>query len=141
MAHEVLKHFDNKEIELPDTVFIRDIENRVFQSMCIQCLAKIEGVATLEANILDNLLGRDSADGAKGIVVEQEEKKHSIHIKVEVNVAYGMVLPEKAEEIQQKLSEEISRLSGLHVATVHVVFKNLIPAAKESVKILESLPT
>ena len=44
----------------------------------------------------------------------------------EVNVEYGLPLPEKAEEIQTKISHEISRLTGLHVSTIHVVFKNLI---------------
>jgi len=47
-------------------------------------------------------------------------------VKVEVNVAYGISIPDKAEEIQARLAQEISRLTGLHVGCVHVVFKNLI---------------
>lgn len=125
--HSQLKHIDKKEVELPDTVFIWDIETRVFQSIAIQCLAKIEGIALLDGNFIDNLLGRDVSDRVKGICVEQDQKQHSILLKIEINIAYGVSIPEKAEEVQMKLAEEITMFTGLHVGTVHVVFKNLIP--------------
>ena len=49
--HNQFKEIDPKELELPDTVFIRDIESRVFQAIVIKCLADIEGVALLEGKI------------------------------------------------------------------------------------------
>ena len=124
--HEPFKQLDTKEFELPDTIFIHDIESRVFQSISLECLARIEGVALLEGNLLDTLLGRDAAERVKGIHVNQDEKNRSVNIKVEVNVAYGVSIPEKAEEIQSKITEDVSKLTGLHVGCVHVVFKNLI---------------
>ncbi len=126
MSNEALKHLDAKEIELPDTVFIRDIDSRVIQAICNQCLLKTSGVAPLEANILDNLLGRDATEVLKGIHVVQDEKSHSVHIKVDVNILYGVSVPKKAEEIQMKIVEEVGALTGLHVASVHVIFKNLL---------------
>ncbi len=125
--HDQLKRIDKKEVDLPDTIFIRDIETKVFQSIIIQCLAKIEGVALLEGSFIDNLLGRDVNDGVKGIHVEQDPKQHSIQVKIEITVAYGVPIPQKAEEIQEKIAEEISQLTELHVGSVHVIFKNLIP--------------
>jgi uncharacterized alkaline shock family protein YloU len=62
----------------------------------------------------------------KGISVDQDEKTRTVHVKVEVKVAYGVSIPEKSEEIQTKIAKEISRLTGLHVGRVHVVFKDLI---------------
>lgn len=132
MIHERLKQIDTKELELPDTIFIRDIESRVFQSIVLQGLAKIEGIAPLEGNLIDNLLGRECVEGSKGIHVDQEQESHSVNVRVEVNVAYGISIPEKAEEIQHKIAEDISRLTGLRVASVHVIFKNLIPLKKEA---------
>lgn len=119
------KKVDTKEFELPETVFIRDIENKVFQSIVLQCLAQIDGISLVEGNFIDHLLGR-SAEGVKGIYAEQDEKNQSIDIKVEVNLYYGIIIPDKAEEIQTKIAEEITKLTGLHVASVHVVFKNVI---------------
>lgn len=122
---------DAREIELPETVFIRDIETRVFQAIALQCLAKIEGIGLLEGNLFDSLLGRD-LERVKGIHVEQDQKKHSVDIRVEINIEYGISIPEKAEEVQTKLVEEISRWSGLHVAVVHVIFKNMIIPPSET---------
>ena len=118
---------DVKEIDLPDTIFIRDIESRVFQAIAIKCLAGIEGIALIEGTLIDNLLGREGVERIKGVYIEQDSKNHSVSLKLEVNVSYGISLPEKAEEIQGKLVGEITRLTGLHVACVHVVFKNLLP--------------
>lgn len=116
---------DTREIELPDTIFIRDIETRVFQGVVLQALAKIEGIGLLEGNLFDSLLGRE-IESVKGIHVEQDQKKQSVHIRVELNIFYGISIPEKAEEIQSKVVEEISLWTGLHVASVHVIFKDLL---------------
>jgi uncharacterized alkaline shock family protein YloU len=136
--HNQLKKIDTKELELPDTDFIRDIETKVFQSIVLQCLTQIEGVALVEGNLIDNLLGRDPAERVTGITVEQDQKSHSVKVKVEVNVAYGVSIPEKAEEVQVKIAEDISRLTGLHVGSVHVVFKNLILKAPQEPIVRES---
>lgn len=114
------------EYEFADTVFVRDIEGRVFQAIAFKCLMGIEGVELIGGNILDSLLGRESPDRIKGIYVEQDQKNHSVNIKIEVNISYGLSIPEKAEEIQAKVAKEICRLTGLHVGSVHVIFKNLI---------------
>lgn len=129
------ENLDQKELNLPETSFIRDIETKVFQAIVNQCLSKIEGIGLQEGTLFDSLLGRE-VDRSKGIFVEQDQKKHSVSVRVEVNIAYGLSIPQKAEEIQTKITEEISHWSGLHVASVHVVFKDLIfaqqPAAEES---------
>jgi len=124
--HNQLKQIDTKELELPDTVFIRDIESKVFQSIVLQCLTQTEGVALVDGTLIDNLLGRDPSERVTGIFVAQDQKTHSVSVKLEVNVAYGVSIPEKAEEIQWRVAKDISRLTGLHVGSVHVVFKNLI---------------
>lgn len=121
------KKVDTKEFELPETLFVRDIENKVFQGIVLQSLSKIEGITLVEGNFIDSLLGRNSLDGSiKGIIAEQDNKNHSINIKVEVNICYGYSIPEKAEEIQTHIAEDITKLTGLHVSCVHLVFKNVI---------------
>lgn len=117
---------DPKELEPPETTFVRDIEDRVFQSILLQCLAKIEGIGLVEGGFINNLLGRDGLEGVTGIHINQDNKNQSVAIRVEVNVGYGIPIPEKAEEIQTKVVEEVTRLTGLHVSSVHVVFKNLM---------------
>ena len=125
IMYDSLKNMDVREIELPDTVFVLDIETRVFQRIVVQTLAKISGIGLLEGNLFDSLLGRE-LEHVKGIHVEQDAKKHAVNLRVEINIAYGISLPEKSEEIQTRLVEEISRWTGLHVASVHVIFKDLL---------------
>lgn len=134
---------DTKEFELPETVFIRDIENKVFQSIVLQCLSQIEGISLVEGNFIDHLLGR-SSEGVKGIHAEQDDKNHLVNLKVEVNILFGLSIPEKAEEIQTKVAEEITKITGLHVGSVHVVFKNVVSpeqASKISQHVSQGPPT
>lgn len=123
--YDQLKNMDTREIELPETVYIRDIDTRVFQAIVLQCLAKIEGIGLLEGNLFDSLLGRE-VERVKGIHVVQDQKKHSVEVRVEINVFYGVNIPAKAEEVQEKVVEEVSKWTGLHVSSVHVIFKDLI---------------
>lgn len=118
---------DTKEFELPETLYVRDIENRVFQGIVLQSLAQIEGITLVEGNLIDSLLGRSTGEAhVKGISAEQDSKSQSVAIKVEVNICYGYSIPEKADEIQTQIAGDITRLTGLHVSCVHVVFKNVL---------------
>lgn len=117
---------DTAEFKLAETVFIHDIENKVFQSIVLQCLAQIDGIRLVEGNFIDHLLGRNS-EGLKGIHAEQNEKNQTIDIRVEVNIIYGIAIREKVEEIQTKISEQITKLTGLHVGSVHIVVRNVVP--------------
>ncbi|SCA63805.1 Uncharacterized protein SCG7086_BE_00120 [Chlamydiales bacterium SCGC AG-110-P3] len=120
------RKFDTKEFELPETVFVRDIENRVFQAIVLQCLAKVEGIGLVEGNFLDNILGRSATENVKGIFAEQDSTDQTVAIRVEVNIRYGIPIPQKAEEIQSRISEEVTKLTGLHISRVHVVFKSIL---------------
>jgi len=134
--------FDAKEFELPETLFVRDVENKVFQGIVLQCLSKIEGIALVEGNFIDNILGRTALEGVKGIYIEQDNKNHSVGVKIDVNICYGYSIPEKAEEIQSACAEEITKLTGLHVSSVHVVFKNVVLSEQLKKNILtDSLTT
>jgi len=115
------------EFDFADTLFVRDIDSRVFQAIAYKCIEQIDGVTLATANLIDNLLGRETTDRMKGVTIDQDQKNHSVNIRIEVNIAYGLSIPEKAEEIQNKVTKEVSMLTGLHVASVHVVFKSIIP--------------
>lgn len=121
------KKLDTKEFEIPETIFIRDIENRVFQGIVVQCLSHIEGISLIEGTFIDHILGRGGPESIKGIYSEQDSKTQSVNIKIEVDICYGFSIPETAEKIQTTVAEEITKLTGLHVGSVHVIFKNVIP--------------
>jgi uncharacterized alkaline shock family protein YloU len=113
------------ELEFPDTIYVRDIENRVFQSLVMKAIESVQGISPLENNLIGNLLNMGQTENFKGIIIEQDSKKHSVSVKVELNISYGESIPEKAAQIQAKIAEEIVQFTGLHVSSVHVVFKNI----------------
>ncbi len=121
------KKVDSKELKFKDTVFVRDIETKVFQAIVVKCLSKIDGISLIEGNFIDHLLGREGVEHNKGIYVEQDAKNHAIAIKVELNIAYGIPIPDKSDEIQNKIVADIQELTGLHVSSVHTIFKSLLP--------------
>jgi uncharacterized alkaline shock family protein YloU len=118
------QHLDPLEFDLPDTTFSRDIENRVFQGIVLKTLSRISGIGLLEGTFLENLIGR--VDKVKGISTEQDPKTQSVKIKIEVSVQYGVSIPKKAEEIQSAVVEEITKMTGLRVSEIHVIFKELM---------------
>lgn len=120
------KKVDTKEFDFPETLYVRDIENKVFQGIVLQCLSTINGIGLVEGNFIENLLGRSAGESVKGIYAEQDSKNQAVNIRIEINIAYGVSIPEKAEEIQSKVAEEVTKYTGLHVASVHVVVKNII---------------
>ncbi len=129
--NDQLKNMDAREIELPNTVFVRDIDSRVLQGIVVQVLSKIDQIGFVEGTLFDSLLGRD-LERVKGIYVEPDQKGKSVKIRVEINILYGVSIPEKSEEIQTKLVDELTLWTGLHVASVHVIFKGLIVPEKIS---------
>lgn len=134
------QNVDTQELEVPETTYIRDIENRVFQAIILQVLTNVKNINLIEGNLIDAILHRGNVERIKGIYVEQESKSPTIKIKVEVNVHYGISIPEKAKEIQEKIAEEINRLTGLFVSSVHVIFKNMyIDEPKQQINEIEDL--
>ena len=130
-----IKKVDTNEFDIPETYFIRDVENRVFQGIVLQCLSEIEGIGLVEGNFIDSIFSRGQ-EGIAGIHVDQDSKNHSVTVKIEINIQYGFSIPEKAEEIQTRVANEITKITGLHVSCVHVVFKNVLPI--DQIKMLRS---
>jgi uncharacterized alkaline shock family protein YloU len=120
------KQHKTKEPELPETHYIRHIDNEVFKGIILRCLLQVEGIAPIEGNFLQSLFHLSALDSLKGIEVLQNAQKRSIEIDITVNICSEENIPEKAEQIQTKVCEEITKATGVHVASIHVAFKKMI---------------
>ena len=76
---------------------------------------------------MHNILGRGNAESVNAIHAEQDSQAKSLKIRVDLNVAYGVPIPIRLEEIQNLLNQELTRLTGLHVASIHLVFRGSFP--------------
>lgn len=120
----------DKELECPETVFVQDIEDRVFQSIVLQTLSHLNGISLIEGSFIDHLFGRSNEERVHGIHIEQSNKNQAVNVRLEVNVHHGTSIPDKVQEIQSVVSEKITEITGLHVASVHVIVKNMVPPPK-----------
>jgi uncharacterized alkaline shock family protein YloU len=121
---------DSQEFELPETLFSHNIENKVFQQVVLKVLSSISGIGFIKGNILQSLIGRH--DRVKGISTEQDPQSHSIKIHIELNIHYGVSIPQKAEEIQTAVVEEITRMTGVRVSEILIHFKGLVEREKKN---------
>ena len=119
--------------DVASATFVQHIEPKVIQGIVIQVLAKTKGIALLEGNLFESLLGRD-LERVKGIYVGQHEGNGSVDIRIEVNVMYGVSIPEKAMEVRERVVEEVTRWTGLEVTSVHLIFKDLVSPKEEMVQ-------
>jgi uncharacterized alkaline shock family protein YloU len=125
---ERMHQLDPQEFELPETTYSHEIENRVFRGIVLNILAQTPGIAPLEGTFLETFIGR--VDMVKGITIDQDAKSHSVNITIEIGIQYGMNIPRKAEEIQSKVTQAITEMTGVRVASVHVVFRELMQEEK-----------
>jgi uncharacterized alkaline shock family protein YloU len=123
---------DTREFDLPETVYSRDIENRVFQGIIVKTLSQISGIGLLEGRFFDNLIGR--IERIKGISTQQDATAQSLKVRIEVNIQYGISIAEKAEEIQAAVVEDLVKMTGVRVSEVHVVFKGLISEEEQKIR-------
>lgn len=123
-------HLDPREFELPDTIYSRNIENKVFQGIIVKTLSLIPGISLIEGTFLDNLIGR--VDKIQGIEITQDPKTQSVKLTIHVRVQYGVSIPQIAETIQTTVAEEVTKITGVRVSEVHVIFKELISNTAEA---------
>ena len=122
MDHEI----EIEEQNTDEVVFVQDVENKVFQAIVVKTLMKIEGVRLLEeGSLIDDLLGREGQSRIKGVYIEQDLKSHSVAIKIEIELAYGLSLKRVAKNVQHAIVKDIKEFSGFNISSVHLVFKHL----------------
>jgi uncharacterized alkaline shock family protein YloU len=126
------KKVDTKELELPETVYVHDIDNKVFEGIIAQCIGNIKDIALEGGGFMHNILGMIEKTGS--ITTEQDPTNHSISARIEVRIAYGISIPQKTEEIQTKVAQDLTKMTGLHVSQVHIVFKGLLSDKPDKVE-------
>lgn len=119
-----MTQIDPQEFELPETVFSRDINNHVFHGIVEKTLERISGVALQGETLIDQMIGRP--EKFRGIAATQDPATQSIKVQLELSVTYGTNIPQKAEEIQTAVAEDLTKFTGLHVSEVHVIFSDLL---------------
>ncbi len=115
---------ESNEYSVPETSYSRDIENNVFRGIVIETLSEISSIGLVEGGFFESFV--HNPEKARGITIVQDPKTRSLSVKIEVAIQYGASIPAKAEEIQTAVVRNLTAITGIHVAEVHVVFKDIV---------------
>lgn len=106
--------------------YIQDIEAKVFQAIAYQVLKEIVSVELSQGSLFDSFLGVEGSEKIKAIHVELEDSNPIVSFKIDLNILYGVAIPEKSEEIQIKIQTKVESLTGYKIGFIHLVFKNIL---------------
>jgi uncharacterized alkaline shock family protein YloU len=84
--------------------------------------AEVPGVSSTTGGSLVNMLGgkKNLSKGVK-VTVGEQEAAIDLHIVVE----YGMIIPEVAHQVQEKVKKAVESMTGLDVIEVNVYVQNV----------------
>ena len=78
-----------------------------------------EGVSSMAGNITNELIGRFGMRNlSKRVKVTMEEGL--VHVDIMLNIKYGYSIKEVAEQVQNRVSQQIETMTGLIVPEVNV---------------------
>ena len=80
---------------------------------------EVEGVASMEGNITNELVGKLGMKNlSKGVKVDVTEEHVSVDLSL--NIRYGYNIPAVSEQVQEKVSTAIENMTGLTVLDVNI---------------------
>ena len=80
---------------------------------------EVEGVASMEGNITNELVGKLGMKNlSKGVKVDVTEEHVSVDLSL--NIRYGYNIPAVSEQVQEKVSSAIENMTGLTVLDVNI---------------------
>lgn len=111
---------DYGEITIEDEVIFTIVQRAVLES---------EEVAHLTSGLTDKVLGRNS----KGIKLQREETGE---LKLSINVAiyYGQPLLEVANQLQKRIKDDLTMMTGLEVTSVDIHIQHIIFQAESQLE-------
>ena len=80
---------------------------------------EVEGVASMEGNITNELVGKLGMKNlSKGVKVDVTEEHVSVDLSL--NIRYGYNIPAVSEQVQEKVSTAIENMTGLTCSDVNI---------------------
>lgn len=80
---------------------------------------EVDGVYSMSGNLTNEIIGKFSGKNmSKGVRVMMDA--NSVHVDMNVNVRYGYQIPEVVKQVQERVSQQIETMTGLHVLEVNI---------------------
>ncbi|MCS7180949.1 MAG: Asp23/Gls24 family envelope stress response protein [bacterium] len=104
------------------------IDNEVLASIANVAATSVPGVNKVITSLVGGLAKflRKKDVGIKVILGEGE-----VSFELGIAVEYGSNIPEITYQVQRKIKEEVEKISGLKVANIDIIVKEIRPPKKE----------
>ncbi len=126
---------NDNTIKTPDDIGEIKISTDVITVIAHTVASEVEGVASMNANIADNIssvLGRKST--TRGVKVEMTEKDVAIDFYIVVD--YGARIPDVAWRIQERVKSAVESMTGMNVTSINIHVQGVsFEKAKEDQKL------
>ncbi|MCM8818231.1 MAG: Asp23/Gls24 family envelope stress response protein [Candidatus Omnitrophica bacterium] len=105
------------------------IDDDVLAQIAGIAATQVPGVSKISTSIVGGIakIFRRKPDIGIKVILGEGEVSFELGIEVE----YGVNIPEITYEIQEKIKKEVEKMSGLKVANVDVIVKEVRPPKKE----------
>ena len=114
---------------LPDSSKVKgniQIHESVITSIVRKVASETEGVSRISGNTLvDNIAEIMGSKRIQDRAITVQMGKSSVAVEVSVNLYFGYKLPEVAGALQSAIEEEIKKLTGLQVANVDIIIREI----------------
>ncbi len=110
---------DGSSLGLKPAIPSVHIANEVIAEIAALAAQEVEGVEGLQGGVaagLNDVLGRRPT--GRGVRVDVEDR--NVDLSVNLTVAYGVRIPEVAQQVQAKVKREVEHATGLTVSAVDI---------------------
>ena len=119
-----------KEAAMPGIVKVHE---SVIASIIRKAACSVDGVVRLAGNALvDNIAEFVGSRKVMDRAIAIEMGDNSVAVEVQVVLEYGCNVPEPAENIQNTVTEEITRITGMQVTRIDIVVMDLETVEEEN---------
>ena len=123
------KNTDHQDAVIPeetnDSGSIR-ISTGVIATIARRAACSIRGVTRISGNTLvDNIAEFVGSRNVMDRAIQIEVNRSTVSVTLSINICYGVSLPEIAADVQRAVSSQIQELTGLDVARVNVIIREM----------------
>ena len=80
---------------------------------------EVEGVDSMSGNISNEIIGKFGVKNrSKGVRIMMDGD--CVRVDIHLNMKYGYSIPEVVEQVQERVSQQIETMTGLHAPEVNV---------------------
>ncbi len=109
------------------------IHENVIATIVRRIACSVEGVSKISgSSFVDNIAEMVGSKKMhdRSIIVDMGES--SVSVEVSINLLYGVQLPKVAAAVQEAVAKEITKLTGLKVARINIIVREIEDPADES---------